>query len=385
MKQTFLHEDDLKSQLNNFIRKAERLSMGEECERFEEALSQYFDVENVVFVNSGSSANLLLLQSLINTGRLKPGDLVGFSAVTWATNVMPLIQLGLIPIPIDINVESLNISSESIKTALNEHKEIKCIFVTNLLGLCDDLGNIKTLCEEREIILIEDNCEGLGSEFEGTKLGKFGLAATHSTYVGHHLSTIEGGFVITNDHELGSMMKMARAHGWNRSLNKESKLKLKEKWQVSDFYDLYTFYELGYNFRPTEIAGFIGNHQIKYINEIVQKRQLNHNRFKVALSNSYLTPKISHMSEFSSFAFPIIAKDSNSFVIIKNKLEEAKIEIRPIVGGNITRQPFFKRNNLNNFDLPDSDMIHLNGLYIANRPDLCEEDIEYVTQVISSL
>jgi CDP-6-deoxy-D-xylo-4-hexulose-3-dehydrase len=369
MKQTFLYEDDLKSQLNNFIQKAERLSMGEECERFEEVLSKYFDVENVVFVNSGSSANLLLLQSLINTGRLKPGDLVGFSAVTWATNVMPLIQLGLIPIPIDINLESLNISAESIKTTLNEHKEIKCIFVTNLLGLCDNLGNIKTLCEERGIILIEDNCEGLGSELEGTKLGKFGIAATHSTYVGHHLSTIEGGFLITNDHELGSMMKMARAHGWDRSLNKESKIKLKENWQVSDFYDLYTFYELGYNFRPTEIAGFIGNHQIKYINEIIQKRQLNHNRFKAALPNSYLTPKISHMSVFSSFAFPIIAKDSSSFVILKNKLEEAKIE----------------SNDLSKFELPVADLVHINGLYIPNRPDLLDHEIKYINEVLSSL
>ena len=385
MKQTFLHEDDLKSQLNNFILNAERLSMGEECARFEKAISKYFDVENVVFVNSGSSANLLLLQSLINTGRLKPGDLVGFSAVTWATNVMPLMQLGLIPIPIDINVESLNISSESVQLVLNEYKEIKCIFITNLLGLCDDIGNIRNLCEEREIILIEDNCEGLGSEFEGTKLGKFGLAATHSTYVGHHLSTIEGGFVITNDQELGNMMKMVRAHGWDRSLDLNSKIKLKESWHVSDFYDLYTFYEIGFNLRPTEIAGFIGNHQIKYINEIVTKRMNNHDRFKKALSTKYITVETSQMSTFSSFAFPILAKGENSLEELKNKLENARIEVRPIVGGNIARQPFFQKNQNKMFTLPVADEVHFNGLYIPNRPDLSDDEIEYVINELASI
>jgi CDP-6-deoxy-D-xylo-4-hexulose-3-dehydrase len=385
MKKTFLHEDDLKSQLNGFILKAERLSMGEECKKFEEEISKYFDVENVVFVNSGSSANLLLLQSLINIGRLKPGDLVGFSAVTWATNVMPLIQLGLIPIPIDINIETLNISSEKIEKVLIEHKEIKCIFITNLLGLSGDLSKIKKMCEERQIILIEDNCEGLGSEFDGTKLGKFGLAATHSTYVGHHLSTIEGGFVITDDSELSNMLKMVRAHGWDRSLDMNKKNNLKQTWRISEFYDLYTFYELGYNFRPTEIAGFIGNHQIRFINEIVEKRKLNHKLFKAALPSSYLTPQTSHMSELSSFAFPIIARDKLSFENLKNKLELSQIEMRPIVGGNIARQPFFKKNYTNNYDLPDSDTVHFNGLYIPNRPDLLVEEIEYVIKVISSL
>ncbi len=270
IKHTFFEEEATKRALNTFISGAKMLSFGVQCQAFETAFAKYQKRSHCVFVNSGSSANLALIQALLNLGRLKPGDKVGFSALTWSTNVMPLIQLGLQPVPIDVELDTLNISSRTVKAALSKHK-LKAIFVTHLLGLCDDLEVIKGLCDDRGMLLFEDTCEALGSVYKGEKLGNFGLAGTFSFYVGHHLSTIEGGMVVTDDEELATMLRIVRAHGWDRNLAKNKQTRIRKKYQVNEsFYSRYTFYDLGYNFRPTEIAGFLGKQQLKYADQIVR-------------------------------------------------------------------------------------------------------------------
>jgi len=186
-KSTFFNEEDTKKKLCEFIKQARFLSMGEECKKFEDNFSKKQGRKYSVFVNSGSSANLLLIQALLNINRFKKGDIVAVSALTWPTNIMPLIELGLQPILVDCEVDSLNISTRTLKDALEIQPNIKAFFLTNTLGLADDISEIAIFCSDKKIILLEDNCESLGSIIDGKLLGNFGLASTFSFFVGHHI------------------------------------------------------------------------------------------------------------------------------------------------------------------------------------------------------
>lgn len=387
IKSTFYSEDEVKKKLANFILTSEQLSIGEECKKFERTFAKWQGRKYCVMVNSGSSANLAIVQALLNLGRIKKGDLVGFSAVTWSTNVMPLIQLGLNIVPIDIELETLNISSRKLKEVFKKYP-IKMLFLTNLLGFCDDIDEIKKICKKNKIILIEDNCESLGSVYKGKKLGNFGLASTFSFYVGHHLSTIEGGAVCTNDGELETMLQMVRAHGWDRNLTERKQLKIRTQHNVnSTFYSRYTFYDLGYNLRTTEINGFIGNLQMKYVDEIVKKRRDNFLKMAVPIyknTDKYFPLKYKHIELFSNFAVPVICRSTK----IRNKLVEKckdKIEIRPIVGGDISHQPFFSKYIKASYSgNPNAKLVHEQGLYFGNNPELTENEMDQIIKIFTS-
>ncbi len=194
IKSTFYKENQTKRELAQFIKSTNWMSFGPQCQKFEKEFAKYQGRKECILVNSGSSANLAIVQTLLNLGKIKRGDKVGFSAVTWSTNVMPLIQLGLDPMPVDVELNTLNVSSRTLAETL-KHQKIKMLFLTNLLGFCDDIDKIERICKKEKILLIEDNCESLGTVYKGKKLGNFGFASTFSFYVGHHMSTIEGGAV----------------------------------------------------------------------------------------------------------------------------------------------------------------------------------------------
>src|SRR5258706_5802889 len=309
IKSTFYNEKETQKSLSEFIKSAKQLSFGKQCIRFEGNFSKFQEREHCVFVNSGSSANLALIQALLNLGRIKKGDLVGFSALTWSTNAMPLIQLGLQAVPIDVEIATLNVSSNKLHDVLEKYP-LKAFFITNLLGFCDDIDEIKKICKAKNIILIEDNCESIGTEYKGRKLGNFGLASTFSFYVGHHMSTIEVGAICTDDMELATMLRIVRAHGWDRNLEFAKQEEIRRKFKVnSTFYSRYTFYDLGYNLRPTEINGYIGNLQLKYIREIIKKRESNFKKFsKLIYQNSdmFIPQRFEHLDIVSNFAVPLI-------------------------------------------------------------------------------
>ena len=275
IKSTFFNEEDTKNKLCNFIKNANTLSMSEQCALFEKRFAEKQGSQFAVFVNSGSSANLLLIQALLNTGLLKKGDIVAVSALTWATNIMPLIQLGLQPFLVDCELDTLNVSPNNFLEALEIQPNIKAFFITHTLGLSDDIVEISRICEKKNIILLEDTCEALGSVVKNKKLGSFGLGSTFSFFVGHHLSTIEGGMICTNNEPLYNALVISRSHGWDRNLNLDAQKKLREKHLVDDFFAKYTFYDLGYNVRPTEINGFLGNLQMEYWDKIVSLREKN--------------------------------------------------------------------------------------------------------------
>ena len=387
IKSTFYNETATKEKLTQFIKKAPKLSFGPQCEKFEEKFAKWQGRKYCIFVNSGSSANLAILQALINLNKLKTGDAVGFSALTWSTNVMPIIQLGMDPVPIDVELTHLNVSTNTLREALNNYP-LKAVFLTNLLGFCGDIDEIRNVCKEKNIVLIEDNCESLGSVYQGKKLGNFGLASTFSFYVGHHMSTIEGGAICCDDEKLAVMLKLIRAHEWDRNLSFGEQNTIRNKFNInSEFYSRYTFYDLGYNMRPTEISGFLGNNQLPYLDEIIKKRKeifLTIAPKLYAQTDRFYPIRFDHLDFISNFAIPLVCKTK----AIRDELVkkcEGKIEIRPVVGGDITQQPFFKKHvKKKQGQSPNARLVHDQGFYVGNNPDLTKKEMQTLLTVFSS-
>jgi len=390
IKNTFYKENETKSHLCAFIKKTQQLSIGPECRKFEERFAKYQGRKHCIFFNSGSSANLAIIQALLNLDRIKCNDIAAFSALTWATNPMPLIQLGLKAIPLDVEINTLNVSSKQLRKIIQRYR-LKLLFITNLLGFCSDIDEIKKICQKNHILLIEDNCESLGTVYKGTKLGNFGLASTFSFFVGHHMSTIEGGAVCTDDSDVALMLKLVRAHGWDRNLAPVHQINLRKEYKVaSTFYSKYTFYDLGYNLRPTEINGFIANYQLKFIDVIIKKRERN---FLYLAKHIYRQPQkyypmdYSHLDVVSNFAFPVICKTPK----IRNELIkkcENEVEIRPIVGGDMTRQPFFKKYMPEFSEIlgnSNAKLINENGLYFGNNPELTYNEIKKIIRIFNPI
>ena len=372
MKSTFLGEKETKDALCSFIQTVDKMSMGDEVLKFERSFAEWQGRSHSVMVNSGSSANLVILQALLNLGRLSKGDRIGVSAVTWATNVMPVIQLGLVPVLIDVELETLNVSSEEVR----KH-DIRCLFITHLLGFHGDIEVIAEYCKSKDILLLEDTCESLGTICNGKRLGNFGLASSFSTFVGHHMSTIEGGLVATDDAELNQMIRMVRAHGWDRNVTQQQRNELRSKWDINDFYGPYTFYTLGYNVRPMELQGLIGSIQLKYVDEANENRCKSFCKIRDSIQTQDIMIPKQHVP---AFAIPVICSSSEVRDTYVKKCREMGIETRPIVAGNMNRQPFFKEY-ASEIPLPVADKIHTCGFYIPNHPDLREEEVDYLTSV----
>lgn len=379
MKNTFYKEKYTKKKLCDFIKKKSKLSMGEKVNEFENKISSFHDIKYSTVVNSGSSANLILIQSLLNLGYIKKGDQIAFSAVTWSTNLMPIIQLGLKPIPIDIDIKNLNICTNALEKSVKKNK-IKVLFLTNALGFSSNISELLRITKKNKIILIEDNCESLGSISEDKKLGTLGLASTNSYYVGHHISTIEGGSINTNNEKLNNMFKLVRAHGWDR----DSNLYINKKSFIKKFYNKYTFYDLAYNLRASEIVGFLGCVQMNFLEEIIKIREKNFKSiYKIyQKNNNFLKLDLGHMNIISNFAFPIICKNNKLLKKYVSLFMKNNIEIRPLIAGNITLQPFFKKYIKTKFNLPNSTLIHKNAFYIPNHPDLSQNDIKRMTDIL---
>lgn len=386
MKNAFLYEHETKKALADFILKADKLSMGIKCKEFENAFAKRQELKDAILFNSGGSANLAILQALKNLERLRDGALVGFSALTWATNVMPIIQTGMQPIAIDCDKNTLNTMSHNLLERLKEVK-LDALFITNALGFTGDLNKIKDICHEHNIILLEDNCESLGTELHGGKAGNFGLGASFSFFVAHHMSTIEGGMVCTNDEDLADMLRIVRANGWDRNLSVQQQIKWRKKYNIdSEFEAKYTFYDLAFNMRPTEITGFLGLFQLQFLDENITVRERNFLQLeKTILNNEELIPiKHNHIKILSPFGTPIICKTPQLREKYMAQFAGAGIEIRPIISGNMQKQPFYKKYVTKMFDLPDTDFVHDNGFYCGNYLELTANDIETIISCLSN-
>ena len=356
------------------------LTKGEVTLEYETAWSKFLGCKNSIFVNSGSSANLLMLYALIELGQLKSGDKVVVPALSWATDLAPVVQLGLQPILCDCNLEDLSVDIDHLKQIILTDKP-KALILVSVLGLVPEMKKIVEVCENNNIILLEDACESLGSEYKGDKLGTFGLCSSFSTYFGHHLSTIEGGMVCTDNDELSNVLKSLRSHGWDRDMDEASRHKLRKSFKVdNDFESLYKFYYMGFNFRSTDLQAFIGINQLKIANKVVKARNNNYTLYQSLVNNDlWKAPDSTPEKYVSNFAYPVISKDRATIV---NNLKAKKIHSRPLICGSLGRQPFWIKN-FGECSLKNADFVNDYGFYLPNNHEIKESEIKLITTHLS--
>ena len=359
-----------------------RLTKGELTIKFEEKWSNWLGVKHSVFCNSGSSANLLMLWALVEANRISRDSKVVVPSLAWATDLSPVIQLGMTPILCDINLEDLSVDLDDLEKIFKESKP-EVLLLVSVLGLVPDMVKISKLCKKYNVILLEDTCEGMGSECGNKKLGTFGLMSSFSTYFGHHISTIEGGLVSTNDTELFEILKSIRSHGWDRDASDDYKAKLRKEWDTSDFDALYTFYHSGFNLRSTDLQAFIGLGQIDKLDSICEKRNDNFKIYQKELKN--FRPYVWEWAEdfISNFAYPVIADDVEERDEIIKRLQEANIEVRPMICGSMGTQPFYMKKYGDNI-LFNANVVDKTGFYVPNHPGLSKDDIIKICDIIKA-
>jgi len=365
-------------QLIDWLKTYPRLTKSKLTVELEEKWSKWIGRKYSVFCNSGSSANLLMLYSLMESGYIHNKKVV-VPSVAWATDLSPVMQLGLEPILCDSNLEDLSVDLTHLEKIFIDENPAVLMFVS-VLGLVPNMDKIVELCEEYGVVLLEDICESMGSKYKDKKLGTFGMMSTFSTYFGHHISTIEGGFISTDDFQLYELLLSLRSHGWDRDLSKETRKKLKQKWGVSEFNSLYTFYNPGFNLRSTDLQAFIGLGQIDKLDEVCIKRNNNFKLYQKYLDNSYCDFVYLDNTFISNFAYPVIHPKRDTIV---EELQKKNVEVRPMICGSMGIQPFYVKK-YGRLELPNVSIIDRYGFYVPNHPKLTEEEIKLICDIINN-
>lgn len=353
-------------------------TMGKKVKQFEKDFSIYIGSRFSVMVNSGSSANLLMIASLFysqdDKRKLKRGDEVIVPAVSWSTSYYPLYQYGLKLKFVDIDLKTLNYDLKKLKEAVSN--KTKMILAVNLLGNPNDFKEIKKIIGRKNIILIEDNCESLGAEYENKKTGSIGILGTFSFFFSHHISTMEGGMIVTNNEELYHILLCLRAHGWTRNLPEENHVALKSN---DEFKESFNFVLPGYNLRPLEMSGAIGIIQLKKFPDFLIQRKKNAKMFLEKMQKYDYIYTQKEIGFSSWFGFSIVLKPGfniNREQIIKI-LNKKGFECRPIVAGNFANNKvveFFDKELHD--ELKNANWIDKNGLFIGNHHLNMKEAIE---------
>lgn len=359
-------------------------TMGKEVKEYEEMFAKHFSSKYCVMVNSGSSANLLAVAALFYTKNnpLKAGDEVIVPAVSWATTYYPLYQYGLHLKFVDIDLNTLNYDLEALKNAVTD--KTRMIMVVNLLGNPNDFAKIKEIIGHRNIMLIEDNCESLGATFEGKYTGTFGRMGTFSSFFSHHISTMEGGMILTDEEELYQILLSTRSHGWTRILPKHN-LVCSDK---SDdlFVEQFRFVLPGYNVRPLEIMGAIGKKQLAKVNGFNDYRRQNAKYFKEKFADSKYFITQSEIGNSSWFGFAIILKENVPFTrkALLDYLASKEIDTRPIVAGNFTKNEVLKYFDYELAgEMKNADFIDSHGFFVGNHQFDIRERIDYLCNCIT--
>lgn len=358
-------------------------SMGEKVFACEKQFADFFGSKYAVMVNSGSSANLVMVSALMyrKSNRLKPGDKVVVPAVSWSTTYYPLSQCGLELVFVDIDKETLNFDLNALAEVINRC-DIKLIMCVNLLGNPNDFSAIQSIAANNNIELIEDNCESMGAKYCGTFAGTFGLAGSFSSFFSHHISTMEGGFVVTDDEELYQIMLSLRAHGWTRNLPKENLVCIKSSDQ---FEESFRFVLPGFNLRPLEMSGALGIEQLKKLPAIIEGRRRNAANFLSILSNiDYLFPQ-KEIGESSWFGFSITISEDAPVKRreLLNRFGNAGFEVRPVVAGNFAKQDVMKYlNHCIPLPLSNADYIDENSFFIGNHHYPMNDALDALSQIL---
>ncbi len=349
------------------VLKSKYMTQGKNVKKFEKDYSSYLGTKYSVMVNSGSSANLLMIAALFFTKnkkkKLKKGDEVIVPAIGWSTTYFPLQQYGLKLKFVDVDLNTLNFNIEKLSKAIS--KKTRLILAVNVCGNSNDFSKIFKFIKNKKILLLEDNCESLGSEYKKKKTGTFGLMSSSSFYYSHHISTIEGGMISTNNKELYQILLSLRSHGWIRDLPNKNLIRNKSK---NDFDNSFNFLLPGYNLRSTEINAAAGIQQLKKLPFLIKQRRKNASLYQKLFKNSkFIIQKEIGIS--SSFWLTFIIKKENKIkrsYLIK-KLKNLGIECRPIVSGNFVKNKVCKYLNFKIYkNLKNADYISENGFAIGN-------------------
>lgn len=344
-------------------------TMGPNVAEFEKQFAAYVNSRFCVMVNSGSSANLLMIAALFYTKNyafsLKAGDEVIVPAVSWSTTYYPLHQYGLKLRFVDIDLQTLNYDLEQLAAAVTD--TTRAIMVVNLLGNPNDFVRLRKIIAERDIVLLEDNCESMGAAFQDKKTGTFGVMGSFSSFFSHHMSTMEGGLVVTDDEELYHILLSLRAHGWTRNLPKQNHV----CGTKSDdpFEESFRFVLPGYNVRPLELSGAIGIEQVKKLPGFIEARRSNGRLFQKAMAGH---PDILIQQEIGAsswFGFSLVIRPGAKLTrkALVARMSEMGFECRPIVAGNFARKEVMKYFDAQiPFPMPNADHIDSNGLFIGN-------------------
>ncbi len=363
--------DELKSWLSTYP----QLTQGPKVKEFESQWSKFLGVKHSTFVNSGSSALLISYYAIyLTTGRaniIVPG-------LSWATDLAPVIQFGFNPILCDCNLDDLSLDLNHLEDLLQKHQDC-VVCLVSVLGLVPDMDKILELKDKYNFILLEDVCESFGSEYKSQKLGSFGDISVFSLFYGHHLSTIEGGMICTNDEKLNDVLKMIRAHGWDRELSPDKQSALRNEYNIDSFSASYTFYYPGFNVRGTDLQAFIGIGQLNKAEKVIAKRNSNYHFFKNNFNLDW-KPKENNDKFVSNFCYPIISFNKDK--IAKN-LHDNNIECRPLICGSMGKQPFYK-NLFGETMLPNASLVDKYGIYIPNNPDLTNAELNFIVKILNS-
>jgi len=377
-----INKDDIKH-LTDWLLQDDipRLTKGDLTLELEDKWAKKINTKYSVFVNSGSSSILLTLAALqqfhkVGGKKLKNNKII-VPALSWATDVSSPMLLGYDTIMCDCNLEDLSCDLNQLEQLFKEHNPSVFILVSPL-GLVPNMERVVNLCNQYDVILLEDVCESMGSKYQNQYLGTFGFASFFSMYFGHHLSTIEGGFINTNDEDFYHLLLMIRSHGWDRDLPEWKQKELRTKFECTDFDSLYNFYVPGFNVRSTDLQAFIGIRAIDKLDEYSQIRRDNFFSYieKIKINKLNLSEKKGDY--VSNFAIPIVNENRNEIV---QKLQSNGIEVRPLIAGNMANKPMWtkKQDNLTNCDIVDKF-----GFYIPNHQDLTTKQIDFITDILNS-
>lgn len=389
---TGLRDRDIDAAIS--VLKSGFLTMGSKVREFESAMAKYLGVREFVMVNSGSSANLAIFEALMRPAKgspyLRPGDGVIVPAIAWPTTVWPIIQLGLEPIFVDVNLDTLAIDLESAEIAMRQagHTRVRGIFPIHPLGLSLDQDALDKFTKRHDLVLINDVCESLGSRTTAGHAGTKGLAGSFSFYFSHHMTTMEGGGIATNDHVIADDLRSIRSHGWSRDRGDVA------EWTsgVSPTDSKFLFVTTGYNIRPMEIQAAIGLEQLKDLDSFVARRRFIGTSVFTRLKGTSLrvidggTVESGNPESHSWMLIPIqvIGENANARKhAITSKLEELGVETRPVLTGNFLAQPSVRRifgHLPHPEEFPNASKIAETTFLVGAHHDFTDDQIDYLVE-----
>lgn len=358
-----------------------KTTMWDKTREFELEFGKRYGAE-AIMVNSGSSADLLLMYAMNKKsgGPLSDGDVVLVPAVTWPTQIWSIMMAGFVPRLVDVDPETMNVDLQDLRQKITP--EVKALFLVHLMGNPVNMSEVLELCDSNNLFLLEDCCESIDAKYGHEFVGNFGVGSSFSFFFSHHITTMEGGMILTRDSDFAHRCRLLRAHGWARHIEASEEIE-------KGIDPRYTFVNWGFNVRPTELQAGFGLHQIKKLtsfNEIRSRNAKAIESFFGSYPDFFSTMRVDNDAECSWFAFPVIVKKSAPFSRedITSYLEKSGVETRPIVAGNIARQPGFKKL-LPKFDsfLPGADVIHEQGFYIGIHPIDYSDEIAELTRILN--